>query len=337
MSVPVNVSVTDPFGVTDDPDLHAAREALVPATVRRRLVRVLQHELGRGLELLAIRVVRHKRGRRCLIEYDLLTPQGVLSVIGKVRAKGLDRRTHQLQKALWRYGFNDCSPDGIGVPEPLGIVAAFNMTLQRKVPGVPATRAFTEASGSQLARQVAEAATKLHRSNVPTTRRHTVGDELRILHEQVTRVSAAHPQLTPRLTAVLQAATALGARLPETGTAHLHRDFYPDQVLVSKDRLYLLDLDLYCQGDPALDIGNFLAHLSEQALRETGDPEAFKAQERALERHFLTLNPHVSRAAIQAYRALSLARHVAISQRLAGRRHLTARLLELSEQALGLY
>ena len=34
----------------------------------------------------------------------------------------------------------------------------------------------------------------------------------------------------------------------------IHRDFYPDQVLVDGARVYLLDLDLYSLGEPPLDV-----------------------------------------------------------------------------------
>jgi thiamine kinase-like enzyme len=69
-------------------------------------------------------------------------------------------------------------------------------------------------------------------------------------------------------------------------TSLIHRDFYPDQILVDRDRLWLVDLDLCCQGDPALDIGNFIAHITEQSLRQTGDPSAME-QEAALREAFI--------------------------------------------------
>lgn len=63
--------------------------------------------------------------------------------------------------------------------------------------------------------------------------------------------------------------------------------FYPDQVLVDRDRLWLVDLDLCCQGDPALDIGNVIAHITEQSLRQMGNPSALGDQEAALQDAFI--------------------------------------------------
>ena len=54
--------------------------------------------------------------------------------------------------------------------------------------------------------------------------------------------------------------------------------------IVGDGRLYLLDFDLYCLGDPALDAGNFIAHVTEQSLRELGDATALAPVEEAKEK-----------------------------------------------------
>ena len=63
----------------------------------------------------------------------------------------------------------------------------------------------------------------------------------------------------------------LAGGLPALAPRALQRDFYPDQVIVGPGGLALVDLDLFAEGDAALDAGNFVAHLSEWALRERGD------------------------------------------------------------------
>jgi len=88
------------------------------------------------------------------------------------------------------------------------------------------------------------------------------------------------------------------------------------------------------RGDPALDLGNFAAHLREHALRVRGDADALSGLERALTEHYCALTG-VAAGAVAAYTTLSLARHIAISQRLPARRHLTGTLLALTEARLG--
>src|SRR5207249_11416229 len=108
-----------------------------------------------------------------------------------------------------------------------------------------------------------------------------------------------------------------------------------DQVIVDGRRLYLLDFDLYCEGDPGLDVGNFLGHVTEQALRTRGDPAALAGVERALEERFVELSGEATRPAVRAYATLTLARHVYLSTRFPDRRPYTERLLELCEERLG--
>src|SRR5688572_30426709 len=67
--------------------------------------------LSRQWRIVEARVVRHKPGRRCLIEYELeRTASGAAErqmIIGKVRAKGADRYTHSLMHELRARGFDD--------------------------------------------------------------------------------------------------------------------------------------------------------------------------------------------------------------------------------------
>lgn len=337
-SIPVN----DPFSVAEDPQMPFLEMALNPADVRRQINRCLPGLAGENGEvsLCAIRVVRYKRGRRCLIEYDMESERpdavsGKITLIGKVRAKGLDKSNYIFLKLLQNAGFGDYSRDEVSIPDPVGVIPEFQMWLQRKVPGAAATRMLLEAGGVRLAGRVAEAAHKIHRSNVTPYRRHTMRDELRILRERLRAVAEIEPGWSKRLERLLNSCDRLGAAAPETKLRGIHRDFYPDQVIVDGSRLYLLDFDLYCEGDPALDIGNFLGHLTEQGLRTLGDPDALADRESAIEERFLELSNESTRAVVQTYKTLTLARHVYISTQFPERRLFTERLLEICERRLG--
>jgi hypothetical protein len=329
--------VIDPPGSTDDPKMPFLAGALNPVEAQRRLGGL--PSLTGQVHLRAIRMVRHKPGRRCLIEYDVErrgAPFETIVLVGKARARGPDLPGYRLQESLWNAGFGHDSPDGVCVPEPVGLIPEFHMWLQRKVPGTAATRLLPEPGGAALARRIAEAAHKLHRAGIPPSRRpHTMADELRILHERLPLVARMEPRWAKRLGRILDACDRLGGTVPEPEPRGIHRDFYQDQVLVDGPRLYLLDLDLYCEGDPGLDIGNFIGHLTEWSLRATGTPDAFAEQEEALEERFVELSGEESRAAVQAYATLTLARHIHLSTLFPERRPFTESLLELCEERLG--
>jgi hypothetical protein len=291
---------------------------------------------NKAFQLRAIRVMRHKPGRRCLIEYEIERGGAeAITLIGKVRARGLDDSDCHLIASLWNAGFAADSPDGIGIPEPIGTIPAFQMWLQRKSPGTSATRLLIEPGGAELARRIAEAIHKLHQTGIPSARRHTMADELRILHARLPLVARMKPQWVNRLERILYACDRLGAATPEPLLRGIHRDFYADHVIVDGPRLYLVDLDLYCEGDPGLDVGNFVAHLTEQSLRTLGDPKALRDREQALEERFVDLAGEATRVAVRAYTTLTLVRHIYLSTQFTERRAFTERLLQMCEQRLG--
>ncbi len=334
----------DPYGVADDPVMHTLGAALEPRFVARtfatRLSRSVPERTFIGMR--SARVLRYKPARRCVFEYRLLVqepgaqPQTV-ELIGKVRARRFGKSGYRLLRAFWNAGFRDDSPDGISVPQPLATVPALRMWLQRKVEGTEATELLGGSRGAALARRIAEAAHKVHRAGVPTERTHGMADELMVLEDRLRRLATTHPQLQRRLERLLQGARRIGGALRQPVPCGIHRDFYAEQVIVGRGRLWLIDFDLYCLGDPGLDIGNFIAHVTEQSLRTRGDPNALGHVEAAMEERFVELAGEHVRASVHTYATLTLMRHVYLSTLFTERRHTTLPLLELCESRLRLY
>jgi aminoglycoside phosphotransferase (APT) family kinase protein len=289
--------------------------------------------------LRAIRTVRYKPGRRCLIEYDLEVtrrdgPPEVVTLVAKARARGADTGTFRLLQALRARGFDEASADGIAVPEPVAVIPELGVWLQRKARGTAATAGLAEPNGVLLARRLADAVHKVHEAGVAARRRHTMADELQLLHQGLEALGETRPEWVRRLRQLLSACDRLGAATPRQAPRGIHRDFYPDHALLEAERLYLLDFDLYCEGDPALDVGNCIAHITEQSLRTQGDPGVLADRETALEDRFVELAGAPARHAVRAYALLTLARHVYLSTQFADRQAFTAKLLELCEHRL---
>jgi hypothetical protein len=331
----LTVSISDPFCATADAALPFLAQAMDPEDVDRRIGPLL----GSAARLRSIRVMRHKPGRRCLIEYDFESESASggsksVTLVGKARARGSPKEGDRLLRLLRDRGFGDDAEDGVSVPEPVGVIGEYHMSLQRKVPGVPASPLFGKPGGMELARRVARAACKLHRAGVLPRRCHSIADEIAILREKLRALCETRPAWSRRLARLLEQCECLAAGVPTTTLRGIHRDFYADQVLVDGPRLHIVDFDLFCQGDPALDAGNFLGHLSEQSLRLFGDPAALSECEGAFEEQFVSLCGPSIRPAVRAYATLTIARHVYLSTRFEERRPFTEPLLELVEERL---
>jgi tRNA A-37 threonylcarbamoyl transferase component Bud32 len=320
-----------------DPGLPGLPRALDPEVVGAALAERLRIGDATGVPRVTfVRVVAYKPGRRCLIEYQIEVPtaRGTLhlTLLGKMRVNRYGNSGYRQLRSFWEAGFDDRSADGISVPEPVATVPALNMWLQRKVDGEVATALLAAGPPRDLAQRIARAVHKLHACGVTPDRRHTIDDELRILDRTLPEVSAARHDLAPRIGRLLNACGRLGGLLRDPVPCGSHRDFYADQVIVSAGRLYLIDFDLYCDADPGLDVGNFIGHVTEHSLRVRGDADALAGFERELEDAFVGEAGEDVSWAVRVYTALTIARHVYLSTRVAGRVHLTEALLHLAER-----
>lgn len=324
-----------------DPEMPFIAQALDTKSAAAHMRPALGDWMGpvSRIDVRSARVVRHKPGRRCLIAYQVAIERERgwvewVNILGKMRSKGVDLASYNVQADLYAGEFGHDAADGISVPEPIGVVPALHLWLQRMVEGRPATGLFLEPAGLAVAERMANASHKLHRAGVPTHRQHTVDDELTILMDRLKSVATRRPDLAWRLARIMAQCEQLGLRLPKPDRCGIHRDYYGDQVIVDGARLVLVDLDLYCLGDPGLDIGNAIAHLTEQALRMSGDPTALCDRERALEERFVQLAGEHVRPSVRAYTTLTLARHISLSTRIPDRGHTTEALLRLCEERL---
>lgn len=346
-------SVHDPNHAIADPAMPMLRLALDPGHMDHCLAQFFQEQtepyqslpasLGQAKFLLqAIQVRRHKPGRRCLIEYQLFCPEEAVfcSVLGKIRAKGLDHRSYDAQRRLWQNGFDTACADKICVPEPIGKLPHLSMWIQKKVEAKPVIHNLAENRGLALAARLAQAVHKLHSLGVTTLRSHTRQDELRILHQQLAAVIASHPAWKKRIEKILAECTQLSGSLPQLEPCPSHRDFYHDNVLFDGEKLFLVDLDLYCLADPGLDLGNFIAHLMDYSLRRYGDANTLSHITQML-RSSVNLSSKNDQSSctrqIDLYTSLSLARLVAISTRIADRAQWTLALMDLCEQSIEQY
>lgn len=126
--------------------------------------------------------------------------------------------------------------------------------------------------------------------------------------------------------------SALASICPRGVLCPVHRDFYPDQIFVKSDDICLLDFDLFCHGDPAVDLGNFRAHWIEHSLRCKGNVDAYAACDTAFVTEYVRLRPDNSLQMLDAYLFLSLARHVSLCADLPGRRGNLLSVLEACEK-----
>jgi aminoglycoside phosphotransferase (APT) family kinase protein len=312
------------------PHLDAALNTVV---MRGRLSKILDAPAA-ALDLAEPELVRLKPGARALVRYRASLGGRRLDLVGKIRAKGTDRRTPALHDVLRAAGLDGEAPHGVGVPSSRGVIDDMHLWLQDAVPGRMATDFLLPGGDTTSSAQAGAALALLHRTSVPTDRAWTFAQEVEVLNRALAAARKALPDEARRIAAIAEKARLMLSCLRPGPLTGLHRDFYPDQVLVDAERVWLLDLDLYAIGDPAIDLGNYVAHIAELALREHGDTAALDEHAAAFLQGYGRHAPLPEAPRVEIMKVLSLCRHIHISMRIKGRRHSTHPLIEICEKWL---
>lgn len=291
------------------------------------------HSALQGCRVESARCLRHKPTKRMLIEYCLAKTslsegeisEGEVTVLGKVRlSKGIDRRTPELHDRLIAQGWGDRSRTR--VPRALGLIPEWNMWLQEKVDGQGITCDPTTPLAAHA--QVAMGLADLHKVKLVVDRVHTPEKEIAVLKELFSELTGQRPEVGHQLQTILEVCREAISRLPRSPEVLIHRDFYFDQVLIANGQVFLLDLDLACMGPAELDVGNYLAHLDEFALRVPANAAYCERAATLFLKSYLRESPQADANAVAIWRDVALARHIAISHRMDGRRHVTLPLIQ---------
>lgn len=102
-------------------------------------------------------------------------------------------------------------------------------------------------------------------------------NELLVLDERARRFQLCVPALPAAWQAGRDHLESVLTDLPQAILGLSHRDLHDGQIIVSGETISLLDFDLICRADTALDAGNLLAHMKLRILqgRHDGDDSAF--------------------------------------------------------------
>lgn len=207
-----------------------------------------------------VRVLRYRPHRRCV----LLHGEGSDEVVGKVYGPG-----RQAADVFARQDAIRARAAGFDVPRPLKLAA--DVVLMERVPGTSLKELFgrvaNDGDGEVLARRAAASLAAFHGVRLATAESRSFADDVKRVQKPVGRLAAVAPEFAARADGMLARLAPVAEAAPaERSPALVHGDFKPGQLLVDGDRMTIVDLDRACIGEPALDVGNFLAQFRKEAL-----------------------------------------------------------------------
>ena len=265
-----------------DPAISGLCEALDAQAMTARLAR-LPDGGGEVWTVAGIDVIKYKPGRRCALAYTLLRGGETRRLFAKVfsgdRGATILVSMGRIAAAIPR--------ERLLVPRPLAYFPDLKMLVTEFVDGIPlATALFAEPSDA-AARRMASALATLHACGIVGARRWTLAKELRSTGEWIEGLAGRSQAASRRAGALLERLAGWAATLAAVPDRPVHRDFYPDQLWDHDGQTAMLDLDDARCGDPAVDIGNFLAHLTLRPVQFAETALGAARARPAFEAHYL--------------------------------------------------
>ncbi len=227
------------------------------------------------------RVLSYRPEMRCAIRYTVRDGAATRSLIGKVFSSGARARAALAVLEAIRRAFESDGLNGGDLPVSAAL-PRLRLILFPELQGRTLhDLLMSDHAGAKerdraedFSARAARCAAAFHGQAPPLDRTFDLEAELDVLRTRIESTAILHPA---HAVAAARALREVEVRVDETLRADpvqrlIHRDLYDKQILFAGGRVVLLDLDTACLGDPALDVGNFLAHLTLRSLQRHRRP-----------------------------------------------------------------
>jgi aminoglycoside phosphotransferase (APT) family kinase protein len=198
-------------------------------------------------------------------------------VMAKLYRDGQGEKAFTNMQRLWASPFGRTRRPP-GLPEPLDYVTEASALITERLPGRPLLE-LGDVGEARLA-ETMQLLADLHACGVEPEIRRTWRGILRSLARKVRRVREVAPQAASHIEPVV--AGLSGARVKDSELVCAHGDFSARNVLVTEQRLVLIDWDRLQQADPARDVTYFAVWPWREAVQSGRMPDR-QSLPRALE------------------------------------------------------
>ncbi len=221
---------------------------------------------------LTIEVLQYRPHRRAVLAYRMNNSSDTSPIaVAKVY-----RSINQAQESWDRLNaaYVWLAERGVSVPRPLQLIPELNLFIMKYEPGSTLSEVLNRSNelGADVnlaVRRAAWALSALHSHQAPSSGGRNLAGELQQLRSAIRPVEAVRPDLGSRVGPLMSEVARRAEHCVEGTNCLIHGDFTPSQLLLRNQEVVVLDFDLSCAGDPAIDVANFLTKLRRRA-RQTG-------------------------------------------------------------------
>jgi len=236
------------------------------------------------LDGLSATLVKYVPARRCTWRFEIRLKRGPAGgggthgFYGKAYRPRDGQRAYAVQRAIW-----DGMPRGgaLRIAETYGFDSELDAMFQQRLPGQPLTQLLRDARLPTLAANAGRSLAALHATRAELPERRTLDRELAELVEKGDGILQAFPERAARCSALRDQLVAAADGLGAGSRTIVHGAFRLSHVLCDDVEVALIDLDGACLGDPAHDLGRFVAHLVEARISGRADERLARDAEQA--------------------------------------------------------
>jgi hypothetical protein len=243
-------------------------EKLFNSDIRTRLGSMFSEH--QSIADLTVQPMRRRPGSRHVFSYKLLVADkrtgknNVVELIGKqdtTRAVGKAAKEFEAMRLLWGAGFGQ--DNRFRIPQPLHHFEDLKLIIQEKARGTKLRTFLGDGSDTSFnhARMAGLWLAKLHNLPVASTRDCTYEAEKNSLGMFVGALRTDQPQLESELRQYAAAVEQSFDGFQGVQATHVHGDFHPDHIYAGNNFITVIDFERFCAGDPARDLGSFVAHM----------------------------------------------------------------------------
>lgn len=178
-----------------------------------------------------------------------------------------DRGADTLAAMQWLWQSPAQGGGRLGLARPLCYQAAHRLVWQESVPGETVeSLLLAGAPARPLFSRIGLAVAELHRQALPGLRVVHASDALATLCESSRLLGLAEPSMARRIEALARTLAAHDVAGDVSWRTTLHGDLHLNNMLADSGNLYLVDFDSLRSGNPAIELGSFVAALHYRGL-----------------------------------------------------------------------
>jgi aminoglycoside phosphotransferase (APT) family kinase protein len=214
-------------------------------------------------------VARYRPHMRCTLRYRLTPADGDRRVVlyvkvyadhepaGRIADSQADVRAQA--EAL-----------GLYIPRPAAVFEDLNIVVMKEVAGRSMTQLLDggPAQSRHVTRVAAATMATYHGLTLGTDNARTLPGEIERWRKRVPEVALIAPEFADSVHALLDRIERSADHSDQPALRLIHGDAKPTHLMMDGDNVGIIDFDRACLGDPALDVGAFVAHFRKFDMRK---------------------------------------------------------------------